>query len=82
MNVLLATSDHELGPSNGRAGPIDGRPVTIGDGCWIGGNVSIMPGVTIGSLRSGSTPQVGLPEPRFGRDACRRPTTIQPTART
>jgi len=48
MNVLLATSHHQLGPSHRRAGPIDGRPVTIGDGCWIGGNVSIMPGVTVG----------------------------------
>jgi maltose O-acetyltransferase len=48
MNILLATSHHELGPSGRRAGPIHGRPVTIGDGCWVGGNVSIMPGVTVG----------------------------------
>ena len=25
-----------------------GRPVVIGDDCWIGGNVVILPGVTIG----------------------------------
>jgi acetyltransferase-like isoleucine patch superfamily enzyme len=25
------------------------RPVTIGDGCWIGGGVIILPGVTVGS---------------------------------
>lgn len=24
------------------------KPVTIGDDCWIGGNVTVMPGVTIG----------------------------------
>lgn len=25
-----------------------GHPVTIGDDCWIGGNVTILPGVNIG----------------------------------
>ena len=49
MNVLLATSAHQIGPSSRRAGPIDRRPVTIGDGCWLGGNVAVLPGVSIGS---------------------------------
>ena len=37
MNVLPATSHHELGPSNRRAEPIDGRPVTIGNGSGLAG---------------------------------------------
>lgn len=25
-----------------------GRPITVGDDCWLGGNVVVCPGVTIG----------------------------------
>lgn len=46
MDVLFCTSGHEiLGP--GRYGPPDGRPITVGDRCWIGARSSIMPGVSI-----------------------------------
>lgn len=39
--------------------------VTIGDDCWIGGNVTIMPGVTIGkgcTVGSGSIVTKDIPE--------------------
>lgn len=40
-------------------------PVTIGDGCWIGGGVIILPGVTIGSgsvIGAGSVVTKDIPE--------------------
>lgn len=47
--VMIATSSHEIGPREQRAGAHDGRPVVIGDGCWLGMRVTVLPGVTIGS---------------------------------
>ncbi|KAL1873118.1 hypothetical protein VTK73DRAFT_1079 [Phialemonium thermophilum] len=49
-NVSLYTGTHPLDPDirNGTQGPEAGKPITIGDDCWIGGNVTILPGVTIG----------------------------------
>jgi len=48
MRVLIFTGSHEIGSSQRRAGKFVSQPVTIGDGAWIGANVSILPGVTIG----------------------------------
>ena len=48
-HVTLITSDHAIGPSNYRAGPIDPKPITIGDGSWIAARVVILPGITIGA---------------------------------
>ncbi|KAL3417315.1 galactoside O-acetyltransferase [Phlyctema vagabunda] len=41
---------HPTDPSvrNGIRGPELGKPITIGKDCWLGGNVIILPGVTIG----------------------------------
>ncbi|RYC53687.1 hypothetical protein CHU98_g12522 [Xylaria longipes] len=33
---------------NGLNGPEDGAPITIGEDCWFGGNVTVLAGVTIG----------------------------------
>ena len=33
---------------NGTRGPEAGAPISIGEDCWLGGNVTILPGVTIG----------------------------------
>jgi maltose O-acetyltransferase len=44
----ILTQTHEIGDSDCRAGRPVNRPVTIGDGCWLGGAVTILPGVTIG----------------------------------
>lgn len=48
FGVTICTSSHKIGTSNKRAGESDRKPITIGDGCWIGANVTILPGVTIG----------------------------------
>jgi acetyltransferase-like isoleucine patch superfamily enzyme len=48
MRTMLVTSTHEPGPWYGRAGAPKGRPVTVGDGCWIGAGAIIVPGVTVG----------------------------------
>jgi maltose O-acetyltransferase len=47
--VSIATSTHEIGDHDRRAGPYVGLPVSIGDGCWIGMNVVILPGVQVGA---------------------------------
>ncbi|WP_412989654.1 sugar O-acetyltransferase [Pediococcus siamensis] len=48
-NVDIYTVNHPM-TAKGRASYIaQGFPVTIGDNVWIGGKVSVMPGVTIGS---------------------------------
>lgn len=48
MGVTFVTSTHMVGDSTLRAKSIIRKPVTIGNGCWIGANVTILPGVTIG----------------------------------
>jgi maltose O-acetyltransferase len=67
--VRVITASHEIGPSHQRC-PMEvaGGPVVIGDGCWIGACVTILPGVTIergcviaaGSLVTRSTEPDGL----------------------
>ncbi|KAJ5084492.1 hypothetical protein NUU61_009071 [Penicillium alfredii] len=49
-NVSFFSGTHPLDPDlrNGTNGPELGRPITIGEDCWIAGNVIILPGVTIG----------------------------------
>lgn len=43
------TGSHHIGPSHARIqGGGKHSPIVIGDGCWIGGNVTVLPGVTIG----------------------------------
>ncbi|MCU1438806.1 MAG: hypothetical protein JWP66_1893 [Naasia sp.] len=49
MGVSIITSTHEIGPSRKRLGPGATAPVRIGRGTWIAGNVTILPGVTIGA---------------------------------
>lgn len=57
-NVSLFAGTHPIDPAvrNGMEGPEMGAPITIGEDCWIGGNVTILPGVTIGK---GSTVGAG-----------------------
>ncbi|GIG29751.1 acyltransferase [Cellulomonas marina] len=46
--VMLLTSTHALDDPAQRAGTPLGRPVHVGDGCWLGARVTVLPGVTIG----------------------------------
>lgn len=57
-NVSFYSGTHPLDPDlrNGTKGPEGGKEITIGDDCWIGGNVTICPGVHIGK---GSTVGAG-----------------------
>lgn len=48
-NTLITTVGHPLDKQGRRERIGICRPVTIGDDVWIGGNVSILPGVTIGN---------------------------------
>lgn len=45
-NVVLATINHDLRPSQNRKNNY--APITIGNNVWIGSNAVILPGVTIG----------------------------------
>lgn len=49
-NVSLYTPLHPLSPEerNGLKGREWAKPISIGADCWIGGSVTVLPGVTIG----------------------------------
>jgi acetyltransferase-like isoleucine patch superfamily enzyme len=49
-NVNLFSGTHPLDPAlrNGTEGPEFGKPIHIGEDCWLGGNVIVLAGVTIG----------------------------------
>jgi maltose O-acetyltransferase len=46
-NVQIYTASHPLDPIERRGREL-GKPVAIGNDCWIGGSAVILPGVTIG----------------------------------
>lgn len=57
FNVTFVLVSHEIGTSIQRAGKRVSGDITIGDGTWIGANVTILPNVTIGNgciIASGS----------------------------
>lgn len=47
FKTIFINASHEIGPIEHRAGKGINAPIRIEDGCWIGANVTIMPGVTI-----------------------------------
>ena len=47
-NVVLATAGHPIDPDLRRRGLQYNLPVRIGNNCWLGAGVIILPGVTIG----------------------------------
>lgn len=47
--VGIYTATHPIKASERYLGLELGKPVTIGDNCWIGGNAIINPGVTLGN---------------------------------
>lgn len=48
-NVSIYTACHPLNPEERNTGVEWAEPITIGDNVWIGGSVTILPGVTIGN---------------------------------
>lgn len=49
METMLCTSTHVIGDSSMRSGARADAPIVVGDGCWLGTRVTVLPGVTIGS---------------------------------
>lgn len=49
MRSVFITSTHKVGGAEKRATDAVAEPITIGDGCWIGANVTVLPGVHIGA---------------------------------
>ena len=48
-NTLITTVNHPLTPMGRRRHLGIAKPVRIGNDVWIGGNVTILPGITIGN---------------------------------
>ena len=48
-NTMISTVGHPISPSGRRKHLGIAKPVTIGNDVWIGGNVTILPGVNIGN---------------------------------
>ena len=48
QRLTIVTETHAMGNERARAARRYAEPVVIGDGCWIGANVVILPGVEIG----------------------------------
>lgn len=48
--AMILTSTHEIGPASWRAGQGVSvyRPVSVGDGTWIGAGAILLPGVSVG----------------------------------
>jgi maltose O-acetyltransferase len=46
--VMFITATHRPGTTTRRAGPVDVRPISVGDGTWVGARATILPGVKIG----------------------------------
>ena len=47
-NTIITTTGHPLSAAARRERKAISRPINIGDDVWLGGNVTILPGVTIG----------------------------------
>jgi acetyltransferase-like isoleucine patch superfamily enzyme len=66
-NVSFYSATHPLDPAlrNGLCGPEFGKDIHVQEDCWIGGNVVILPGVTIGrgsTVGAGSVVTKDVPE--------------------
>ena len=46
---MLITGAHDLGGPRERVGPLNPRPIVIGEGAWLGAGVIVLPGVTVGA---------------------------------
>uniref|UniRef100_UPI0035CBD425 acyltransferase n=1 Tax=uncultured Sphingomonas sp. TaxID=158754 RepID=UPI0035CBD425 len=44
---MFLTASHVIGGAESRAGADVAKPITIENGCWIGANATVLPGVQI-----------------------------------
>lgn len=66
-NCSFYSGGHPLDPflRNGIKGPEDGAPIVVGEDCWLGGNVIVLPGKTIGrgcTIGAGSVVTKDIPD--------------------
>ena len=64
-NVSIYTAGHPINKDTRNAGLEFGKPITIGNNVWVGGNCIILPGVTIGDnsvIGAGSVVTKDVPE--------------------
>ena len=64
-NVQLYAATHPLSPQERLKGEEYGKPISVGDNVWIGGNSVIMPGVSVGKnsvIGAGSVVTKDIPE--------------------
>lgn len=64
-NVSIYTAGHPIHPETRNSGYEYGKPVSIGDNCWIGGGVTIVAGVHIGNnvvIGAGSVVTKDIPD--------------------
>ena len=64
-NVVLATAAHPVLPKLREKGYQYNAPIRIGEGCWLGAGVIVLPGVTIGRgsvIGAGSVVTKDIPE--------------------
>lgn len=62
--VSLLTSGHDMGDPRSRAGARVLAPIVVGDGAWLGANVTVLGGVTIGEgavVAAGSVVRADVP---------------------
>ncbi|NKX49120.1 hypothetical protein HER39_00675 [Arthrobacter deserti] len=45
----IITGTHQMGGADKRVGPVEYRPITIGDGVWVGAGATILAGVRVGA---------------------------------
>ncbi|OBT46801.1 hypothetical protein VE00_01898 [Pseudogymnoascus sp. WSF 3629] len=66
-NCSFFAASHPLDPflRNGTRGPELGAPITVGEDCWFGGNVTVLGGITIGrgvTIGAGSVVTKDVPD--------------------
>ena len=64
-NCVFSTAGHAIDSEQRAKGLEIARPITVGNNVWIGANVSVLPGVTIGSrsiIGDGSVVNKDIPE--------------------
>jgi len=62
-NTVLATPNHDLSPA--RRADMHPAPIRIGNNVWLGANVSVLPGVSIGQnavIAAGAVLTADVPE--------------------